>query len=525
MTENIILPPTNPIPDDISEQLRTLLNNTPNYPPLEDWLAALLKSSGHLADTESLRWRTLAMFWLAMQFNAEKAMPYLMWFNNHQSEMGDQLAEILTDAIDTFDAHLQFSQWRHNTTDERLQKLIANYKNIPGYRQLPALMAHLLNQPYAKETGIWLEDFHRATLDHPSPTLRRWRLLTTVWLAANFKADDGVLLLKEFLTPADDFPTKDKTLISDTLSEFNKLPAMMQWIAECPNAETKSLLQNILRPDLDDIVEKTLTNPPDYSHLSKLDSRAATDYKIHKTAMAALSQAGLDLQKINLLDVGCGELAEHSLLASSHGVKVTGIDLNVPPKYLPANGVKAKFRRGKVEKAWKSASDKYYDALKNALGSKLKWKNATIELADPTHTNFAGESFDAAICLNYLHTAPDVSGVLAESARVLKKGGLFVASILPFTTLRGALAEDAAAHPWQHLLDETPSIPEGISLNQWRLSQYQAAFVEHFEIVLWKIEKDEEAAALFTPKFAELIENYTAEELTSAHILVVARRI
>ncbi len=524
MTENIVLPPTNPIPDDISEQLQQLLK-TPNYPPLEDWLAELLKSSGHLADAESLRWRTLAMVWLAMAFNAGKAMPYLMWFNNHQPEMGDQLAEILTDAIDTFDAHLQFSLWRHKVTDERLKTLFENYKSIPGYRQLPALMAQLLNHPYAESTGIWLNDFHRATLNHPSPTLRRWRILTGVWLAANFNVDEGLSLLKEFLTPENTFSIKDKNLLSDTLSEFNKLPAMMQWLAECPNAETKSVLQNILRPDLDDIVEKILSNPPDYSRLTKLAARASDDYRIHKTAMAALSQAGLDLQKINLLDVGCGELAEHSLLASSHGVKVTGIDVKVPPKYLPVNGVKARFQRGKAEKAWKSASDKYYDALKNAVGGKLKWKNATIQLADPTRTTFADGSFDAAICLNYLHTAADVSGVLAESARILKKGALFVASILPFTTLRGALANDATEHPWRHLLNESYATPDGVSLNQWRLSQYQAAFVEHFEIVLWKIEKDDEAADLFTPKFATLIENYAPEELTSARVLVVARRI
>ena len=497
----------------------------PNNPALEGWLAELLKASGHLADTDSLRWRTLAMVWLAMVFDADKAMPYLTWFNNNEPQLGDQLSEILTDAIDTFGAHLQFSQWRHNTPDERLKTLFENYKSIPGYRELPILMGKLLEYPYAKETGMWLNDFHRATLNHPSPTLRRWRILTGVWLATNFNIDEGLSLLKEFMTPENSIAAADRKLLTTALSEFNKLPAMRQWIAECPNSETKLFMQDILRPDLSEIVESALENPPDYSHLSKLASRAAADFQLHQTAISTLTQAGLDVQRINLLDVGCGELAEHSLLASSHGVKVTGIDLKVPPKYLSVDGVKARFKRGKIEKAWKSASADYYDALKNAVGGKLLWKNATIQLADPTHTNFADETFDAALCLNYLHTAADVSGVLTESARLLKKGGLFVGSILPYTTLRGALVADASEHPWQHLLGETQSAPAGVWLNQWRLSQYQAAFVEHFEVVLWKIEKDNEAAALFTPKFAALTEYYTAEELTSARVLVVARRI
>lgn len=524
MTKNITLPPANPIPENIDEVLQAQLRN-PSHPALEDWLEELLKTSGHLADTDSLRWRTLAMVWLAMVFDADKAMPYLMWFNNHETKIGDQLAEILTDAIDTFGAHLQFSQWRHNVTDERLKTLFENYKSIPGYRELPILMGKLLGYPYAEATGIWLNDFHRATLDHPSPTLRRWRILTGAWLAVNFNVDEGLSLLKEFLTPENNFSTKDKKLLGDTLSEFNKLPAMIQWIAECPNAETKSVLQDVLRPNLSEIIESTLENPPDFSHLLKLDSRAVTDFRLHQTAMSALVQAGLDLQTINLLDVGCGELAEHSLLASSHGVNVTGIDLKVPPKYIPVNGVKARFKRGKIEKMWKAASADYYDALKSESKEKLSWKNASIQLADPTRTIFTDESFDAAICLNYLHTVADVSGVLAENARILKKGALFVASILPFTTLHGALADDAVEHPWQHLLNESYAAPNGISLNQWRLSQYQAAFVEHFEIALWQIEKDDEAAALFTPKFATLIENYAPEELTSARVLVVARRI
>ncbi len=518
------LPPLSPIPDNIAEYLQNFLQ-TPADPALEDWLAELLRASSHIATADALRWRVLVMVWLAAEFDIEKSWQYLMWFNMNEPVMGDQVAELLTEAADEFGCHLQLAHWIAHTTDERLKTFFTGYKNIPGARQFPPLMDWLFAHPTDPRTKTWLAGFLRDTVDHPAPTLRGWRILAAIWFAAVFDAGKGLEYLQEFLEDGA-LSEDDCEKLAARLREHHRLDAVRQWVAECPRAETRAILRPLL-PDAVQPAAETLAAPADFSGLDASADRAAADAAAHRNVLSRLTQAGIKPDAAHILAVGGGMLAPDAALFGGQKIRVTGVDTIVPPAFLPVEGIKAQLKRNRLKGAWKSATADYYRALAEKSGIKPKWKSVNIILADPAATIPAPDgTFDAAVCRDFLPHTPDVSGVLAEVARLLKPGGVFIAEFVPFTALGGAFSAEIAESPWAHLDVDSGvhTTPDGRWLNRWRLSQYQAALVEFFEIEQWQIEKDPRAAELLSPRLAGLLERFAPEELTAARLWVVARK-
>ena len=517
------LPSLSPVPENIAEYLQKFLQ-TPADPALEDWLAELLRASSHIATADALRWRVLVMVWLAAEFDIEKSWQYLMWFNMNEPVMGDQVAELLTEAADEFGCHLQLAHWIAHATDERLKAFFTGYKNIPGARQFPPLMDWLFAHPADPRTETWLAGFLRDTVDHPSPTLRGWRILAAIWFAAVFDAEKGLAYLQEFLKSGA-LSEDDREKLTARLREKHRLDAVSQWVAECPHPETRDTLRPLLPGDISVRLTEMLTAPADFSAVDASAERAVADAAAHRHAVSLLMQAGAKLDGAQVLVVGGGVLAPDAALFGGQKIRVTGVDVTVPPAFLPAEGIKQQFKRNKLNGAWKSATANYYRTLAEKSGIKPKWKSVTIIPADPAERIPAPDNaFDAAVCRDFLPHTPDVSAVLAEVARTLKPGGVFVAEIVPFTALNGAFSA-AAAEPWAHLNAENgvQTTPDGRWLNRWRLSQYRAAFAEFFEIVLWQVEKDRQAADRLTPRFAGLLEQFAPEELTAARLWVVGK--
>lgn len=519
------LPPLSPVPDDITGHLQRFLQ-TPAHPALEDWLTELLRESNHIATTDVLRWRVLVMVWLASEFGVETSWQYLMWFNMNQPTISDQVAELLTEAVDEFGCHLQLAHWIASARDERLQTFFSGYKNIPAVRQLPPLMDWLFAHPYDDRTGTFLAGFCRDTANHPSPALRGWRVLAAIWVAANFNHADGLTFLSPFLGDDGALSAEDAEALRTILREGQRFDTVRQWAAECPNVEARQVLRRILRPDLAARLAETLAAPAEFPALGESPARATADAATHRTLLALLAQAGIDLDRAHLLDVGGGWLSPHAALLGGQKVRVTGVSVDVPPAFLPVAGVKQKFRRAQLKGAWKAATAGYYHTLAAQSGVKPKWKTVTIIPAAPTGIPLPDGAVDAAVSCDFLPHVPDVSGTLAEIARTLVPSGVFIAEIVPFTALDGAHAADVTAAPWAHLRDDAEHNigGDGRWLNRWRLSQYQAALVENFEIVHWQIKKDNRAAHLLSPKFAALLERYAPEELSAARVWVIARK-
>ncbi len=521
----LVLPPLSPVPDDITDHLQHFLQ-TPAHPALEDWLTELLRESNHIATTDVLRWRVLVMVWLASEFGVETSWQYLMWFNMNQPTISDQVAELLTEAVDEFGCHLQLAHWIAHARDERLKTFFSGYKNIPAVRQLPPLMDWLFAHPYDDRTGTFLAGFCRDTADHPSPALRGWRVLAAIWVAANFNAADGLTFLREFLADDGALSAEDYEKLGAILREEHRFDTVRQWATESPDVAARQALRLVLRPDVSAWLADALAAPADFPAPGELSARATADAAAHRTLLALLAQAGIELDRAHLLDVGGGWLSPHAALFGGQNVRITGVSADVPPAFLPVAGVKQKFRRAQLKGAWKAATAEYYHVLAAQSGIKPKWKTVTVIPADPTDIPLPDGAVDAAVCCDFLPHLPDVSGSLAEIARTLVHGGVFIAEIVPFTALDGAHAVDVAAAPWAHLRDDAGHSVggDGRWLNRWRLSQYQAALVENFEIVHWQIEKDDRAAQLLSPKFAALLEHYAPEELSAARVWVIARK-
>jgi phosphoethanolamine N-methyltransferase len=110
---------------------------------------------------------------------------------------------------------------------------------------------------------------------------------------------------------------------------------------------------------------------------------------------------GTDLTGLDVMDIGCGIGGVDVLLAREYGAKsVTGIDIEEPL----------------VDKS---------NARAERLGLS---EQLTFKLVEPGPFPFADESFDAVFSKDSMIHIPDKPALFAEVLRVLRPGGLFLAS-------------------------------------------------------------------------------------------------
>jgi SAM-dependent methyltransferase len=517
------LPPLDPVPADIEDILRTLLQASPD-PAIGDWLQELIQYSGHMSTGDDMRWRLVCMVWLAMQYDVEAGWPYLQWLNMGEETLSGHVSEMLIEGIDNLNAHVQMANWLANADDERLIKFFRGFYPIPAQRKMQPLISRLLARPDQPEIGVWLASYCAGTAHNDGKFMRPWRLLAAAWYAARFNHAAGLDYLKQLTDGAATLPSADNALLMDVAEQTNATTALIQMIADCPDQQVKMMLQNFGHPNLPALAAGILLSEPDYEHLAVGKKQADLDAAIFEQVRARLEQAGVQPGTGTVLNLACGPLAEQTLLLSSAGYNVIGAGTDIPPKYLPTAGAKQWLKRRGHNSAWSDATKPYFAALVGRSGLKLNWKNADIKLADLTRLDEADAAFKAVVCVNYLQHAPNVNSLLSEAARVLTAGGVLVANIRPFTGLTGALQLDLAL-PWGHLrysdwFEEVPLLP----LNKWREAQYRAALEEYFTVDEWQPENDAQASELLTQEILEELAHYTEGELTRKQIWVVARK-
>lgn len=542
------LPSLNPIPVDIEGELQRLLQN-PGQPELEEWLYELIKSSGHLSTSDALRWRLLCIVWLAAEFDVDKAWPYLMWLNVQEPMLSAHLSEILIEVVDDFNAHLQMAHWLANLNDDRLLTLFKDFYIIPAQRKMQPLMSSLLAHPTHPKVGVWLAAFCEGTRYHDGAYLRPWRLLAAVWHATCFNPEQGLTYLQMLTNGAGTLSPEDNKLLMDAASETNGLATMIQLIAACPSLTVKNMVREFGHPHLPTLVSQTLDSPPDYTHLIDSARQATTDVATFQRNLTLLEQVDVTPKQATILELACGSLAAQTVLLNSVGYKTLGVDLDIPPAYLPLTGFKQWFKRNKHNRAWKNVTNAYYQALAQEAGFKLKWSKMKIKLADLTRLDLDDNCFGVVICVNHLQHAPDVEGLLSEVVRVLKPGGLFLAVVRPYAALAGAFQSDSEV-PWDHLREPAVysqsdvSLPPkpgsrsdaSLPLNKWREAQYRQTLEKYFTVEQWLTETDPPVEARLTPEIkTELVDSEKARHpaeaqhaaearLTRKQIVIVARK-
>jgi SAM-dependent methyltransferase len=477
-----------------------------------------------MSTSDDLQWRLLCLVWLAVQFDVDKAWPYLMWLNMKEPVISNHLSQMLIEAVDNLNAHLQMADWLAHLQDERLITFFKDFQVIPAQRRMQPLMSSLFAYPTHPKVGLWLATFCEGTRYNDGAYMRPWRLLAAAWYATGFKAEQGLIYLRELTDGAGSLSPVDNKLLMDAASDANGLASMIQMIADCPAPAVKALLKDFGHPDLPALAEMLLQAPVNYNHLAESANRVQSDVEIFKLNLAYLERAGLSAKNTTILELGCGPLAAQTLLLASAGYKTLGVDLDIPPGYLPLPSLKYWLKRSQHQKAWQSATAAFYKALAQQARLKLKWGKAAIQLADLTRLDLADNSYDGVICAHYLQHAPDVEGTLAEAARVLKPGGLFLAVIRPFAALNGALPA-AAKKSWDHLFDPVrPGPGPVLRFNKWREAQYRQALEKHFTVEQWLPETDPQAQAQLTPELRAKLADYREEELTRKQIIIAAKK-
>jgi SAM-dependent methyltransferase len=517
------LPALDPLPDNIEDEIQRLLQS-PDDPALEAWLVELIRQSGHMSTSDDLQWRLLCLVWLAIEFDVDKAWPYLMWLNMKEPTISSHLSQLLIEAVDNFNAHLQMADWLANLKDARLVTFFKDFQVVPAQRKMQPLLSSLFAYPDHPKVGTWLATFCEGTRYNDRAYMRPWRLLTAAWYAAGFDTEQGLTYLRELLNGSETISALDNKQLMDAATETNGLAVMIQMIADCPSPAVKTILKDFGHPDLATLAETALQRSPAYNHLAEATKHVEADVEIFHWICNYLAQAGYSPKNTAILELGCGPLASQTVLFASTGYKTLGVDLEIPPGYLPLPGVKQWFRRNQHHKAWQQATSAYYQALAQQAGLKPQWGKVKIRLADLTRLDLADSSYEVVICANYLQHAPNVEGLLAEAARVLKPGGLFVAAIRPYAAFNGAFPAKPK-NAWGHLTQPISGPAErSLSFNKWRETQYQQALEKYFTIEQWLAESEPGAQAQLTPEVRSQLASYSEAELTRKQIIVAAKK-
>jgi SAM-dependent methyltransferase len=260
-----------------------------------------------------------------------------------------------------------------------------------------------------------------------------------------------------------------------------------------------------------------LSDYPRYAWQLLTGARAAWEIEIARKRACDLA-ALIDLARPrDILDVGNGSLRPQYALLGAAGHRVTGIDLvNRPGQDWRREAYKV-MRRMYAAQLGLTA-----DAIS---GSRLVGGNVCL-------LPFADQSFDLAIsCAAFEHFL-DIPAMLDELHRVLRPGGLVWSIIHIFTSPSGGhnvsftqyplRSLPAGAEPWDHLRRRKLP-PAGVPLNRWRKGQYLEAFARRFE-VLKSYTALREGGQWLTPEVAAELNAYSADELTCAHYVIVARK-
>jgi ubiquinone/menaquinone biosynthesis C-methylase UbiE len=267
------------------------------------------------------------------------------------------------------------------------------------------------------------------------------------------------------------------------------------------------------------------------------ETAAAKKLRQSRSLLADLERFGGSLDGASVLELGCGAGID-SLLFSLHPVeRAVGIDLDFPLLATDEWGERAR-RLTSLALERVGAED--------GLEATLRQRPVEFVPMDATRMAFADASFDFVVSRATLEHVIPIDQALAETARVVRPGGLLRHAIDPFYWLKGCHKRGVVDLPWAHarlrpheyrrFVAETEGEATAAkrsrhleTLNQLGVRGWRALFeAGPFEILDWFEQPSAFAEAMLAehPDVPEtLLEHVSERDLACCSIKVWLRRL
>jgi len=255
------------------------------------------------------------------------------------------------------------------------------------------------------------------------------------------------------------------------------------------------------------------------------------NWRQHLTRMGIGDVTGLDI-----LDIGCGDRAQLSLMFAAAGARVVGLD---------PQPIELGWRRPRM---WAAellsrptgglrlvARDvfhtfRYWRRLRTLSGRALPFRAVRLVRGDAAALPFPDASFDVVVSSAVWEHLPDVETASREVNRVLRPHGVAAIQIALFPALQGghhpdwhdaSLDLERSIRPWDHLRRDRVALPT--YLNEWRESQYRDALERNLHVDEWEDGELRGKSFLNDSIRAELSE-YDERDLLLSSVSAWARR-
>jgi SAM-dependent methyltransferase len=243
-----------------------------------------------------------------------------------------------------------------------------------------------------------------------------------------------------------------------------------------------------------------------------------------------------DVRRVDVLEIGCGERAQLSLLFAADGAHVKAIDIlpvalgSKRPRMWIALARESGFERAIRHLARDAIhTARYWRTLGRITGRALPFRRVRVARGDAASLPYLDQSFDLVISSAVWEHLPDVQAATNEVARVLRPNGIAIIQIALFPALQGGHhAEWHSIHadqrrsirPWDHLRGDHAPYPT--YLNQWRESDYREVFDRALGVVDWA-DDELRGTSYLTPALRNELGSYTERDLLLSGITVWAR--
>jgi SAM-dependent methyltransferase len=241
--------------------------------------------------------------------------------------------------------------------------------------------------------------------------------------------------------------------------------------------------------------------------------------------------------KTRILDLGCGQRVDQTILFKADGADVTGIDMEVPTYKMDFRIFTKVIKTNGTERALKSLlrhflfDRKYFALLASKYDKRIVLEGVDTRIMNAADLAFPHDHFDFIYSSWVFEHIDNVAGAVQEVNRVLKPKGVAWIGIHLFPSLSGGhhLGWEAPdtnppprVPPWDHLLENR--FPVNTYLNKMRLDEYRQVFAKHIDIE--SEELTQEGQGILTPALEEALreKGYSKTDLLTRKAIFICTK-